>query len=141
MLMNISKLLSSRKALLRQAHLANLAFSYFTIRRLAERVTNARLQGRVRLKPTITGEEICPASLTAIDGSQSVIEEHFSDEDILQLADAVEFAFEGPFLEAEFPLQELAEKFATPLRRSLDRAGVTLDEPEMIENEAPRSDE
>jgi len=139
--MNISKLLSSRKALLRQAHLANLAFSYFTIRRLAERVTHARLQGRVRLKATVTGEEIIPASLTALDGSQSVIEEHFSDEDILQLADSVEFAFEGPFLEAEFPLQELTEKFASPLLRALDRAGVHIDQTEMIENDAPLGDE
>ena len=104
--MNFSKLLSSRQSILRQAHLANLAFSYFTISRLADRAAKAGLSQRVRLRATSVGEETIPASLTALTGSQSVIEEHFSDEDVLQLADSMEFALEGPFVEVEFTLDD-----------------------------------
>jgi hypothetical protein len=141
MLMNFSKLLSSRKALLRQAYLANLAFSFSTIRRLAERVGHARLGTRVLLRPTSLTDEIRPASLAALDGNQSVIEEHFSDEDILQLADAIEFALEGPFAEIEIKLDELALKYAAPLRAALDRAGIVVDESETVEGQTSRIEE
>ena len=136
--MNFSKLLSSRQSLLRQAHLANLAYSYFTIRRLGDRVTNARLHGRVRLRPTSVGDDVVPASLTALSGNQSVIEEHFSDDDVLQLVDSIEFALESSFGELEFELDELAATYAPPLREALVCAGVVLDDP-MIENNAPPS--
>jgi hypothetical protein len=135
--MNFSKLLSSRQSLLRQARLANLAFSYFTVCRLAKRVAMAGLTNQVRLRATTAGEEIIPASLTAISGNQSVIEEHFSDEDVLQLADSVEFALEAPFVEVEFALDELVSTFAVPLRVALEQAGVALDEPSEIEDQTP----
>jgi hypothetical protein len=138
--MNFSKLLSSRHSLLRQAHLANLAHSYFTISRLGDRVTNARLTGRVRLRPTSVGEDVVPASLTALSGNQSVIEEHFSDEDVLQLVDSIEFAIESSFTEIDFELDELATTYAPPLREALGCAGVILDEPSMIENNVPPPD-
>jgi hypothetical protein len=134
--MNISKLLSSRQTLLRQAHLANLAYSYFTLRRLGERVIRAGLQGRVQLRAATVGEDFIPATLVALDGSQSVIEEHFLDEDVLQLADSMEFALEGPFGEVEFLLEDLATKYAAPLREALDRAGVVIDAGEMIGDES-----
>jgi hypothetical protein len=139
--MNFSELLSSRKALLRQAYLANMAFSYFTIRRLAERAGHARLAVRVLLRPTRVTDEIRPASLTALDGNQSVVEEHFCDEDVLQLADAIEFALESPFIEIEIKLDELALKYAAPLRAALDRAGVVVDKGETVEGRASRVEE
>jgi hypothetical protein len=136
--MNFSKLLSSRQSLLRQAHLANLAYSYFTIRRLGDRVTNARLTGRVRLRPTSVSEDVTPASLTALAGNQSVLEEHFSDDDILQLVDSIEFALETTFSELDFEIDELASTYAPRLREALVCAGVVLDDP-MIENHTPPS--
>lgn len=134
--MNFSKLLSSRQSILRQAHLANLAFSYFTISRLADRAAKAGLSQRVRLRATSVGEETIPASLTALTGSQSVIEEHFSDEDVLQLADSMEFALEGPFVEVEFTLDDFVS-YAIPLRAALERNGVALDGPPQIQDNAP----
>jgi hypothetical protein len=141
--MKISKLLSSRQALLHQAHLANLAYSYSTLRRLADRVAKARLCGAVRLRATSVDadDETSPAALIALEGSQSVIEEHFTDEDVLQLADAIEFALESDFAEVEFALDELGERFAAPLRRTLDLAGIIIDQPEMIADNTPAGDD
>ena len=136
--MNLSELLKSRQGLLRQAHLANLAFSYTALQRFAERVENARIHGRVRLKPTGDDDEATPASLTALDGNQSVIEEHFADEDIHHMADSIAFAIETPFSEIEFNLRDLSEKFAATLRHELHEAGVVIDRAEMVENDIPR---
>jgi hypothetical protein len=135
--MNFSKLLSSRQSILRQAHLANLAFSYFTICRLADRAAKAGLTHRVKLRATNVGEEIVPASLIALSGNQSVIEEHFSDEDVLQLADSIEFAMEGPFAEVEFNFDDLVTAYAISLRVALERNGVALDEPTEMQDNAP----
>ena len=139
--MNFSKLLSSRQTLLRQAHLANLAHSYFTIRRLADRVTNANLRGLVRLRPTTVGDEACAASLAALEGNQSVIEEHFTVEDILELADSMEFAVDGSFAEIEFRLDELGVKFGASLRVALDRAGVVIDQGDAVEGQTSHHQE
>ena len=139
--MNFSKLLSSRQTLLRQAHLANLAHSYFTIRRLAERVTNAHLRGLVRLRPTVVGDDACAASLTALEGNQSVIEEHFTIEDILDLADSMEFALDGPFAEVEFQLDELGVRYGASLRTALDRAGVVIDQGDAVEGQTSHHQE
>ena len=139
--MNFSKLLSSRQTLLRQAHLANLAHSYFTIRRLAERVTNAHLRGLVRLRPTVVGDDACAASLTALEGNQSVIEEHFTIEDILELADSMEFALDGPYAEVEFQLDELGVRYGASLRVALDRAGVVIDQGDAVEGQASHHQE
>ena len=135
--MNISDLLKNRQSLLRQAHLANLAFSYTTLRRFAERVSNARLTGRVRLRPADDDEEITPATLTALEGNQSVIEEHFTDEEINQLADSIAFSLETSFNEIEFHIEQLAEKFAAALRAELTECGVALDHEEMIQDNTP----
>ncbi len=132
--MNISDLLKNRQEILRQAHLANLAFSYTTLQSIAERVSNARLKGRVRLKPADDGEDATPASLTALEGSQAVIDEHFIDEEIHQLADSIAFAIETPFDEIEFPIEHLAEKFAAVLRAELAECGIVCDERLLIEN-------
>lgn len=135
--MNISDLLKNRQELRRQVHLANLAFSYTTLRRFAERVNNARIQGRVRLRPASEGEDATPATLTALDGSQSVIEEHFIDEEIHQLADSIAFSIETSFNEIEFHIEHLAEKFAAALRTELTESGVSLDREEVIRNNTP----
>jgi hypothetical protein len=125
--MKLSKLLASRQSILRQAHLANLGQAYFTLRQLGDRVASARLCGRVRLQPADPREERYAAALTALTGSQARIEEHFSDEELMLLADAVALAIEAEFAEIEFNLEELDARFAAPLRVALEHAGVILD--------------
>ena len=99
-----------------------------TLQRLAARVATARLQGRVRLQPPEPGEQRFCATLTALEGNQSCIEEHFADEDLLHLADAVELALDTRYSELEFRIEELGERFSSPIRTALQQAGVVLDD-------------
>ena len=125
--MKLSRLLANRQTLNRQAYLANLAFGYFALKRIATRVAAARLHGLVRLQTAAPAEEHSWPTLTALEGNQSVIEEHFSDEDILHLADAIAFAREGDFTELEFELRDLEGNYVVPLQRTLAAAGIDLD--------------
>lgn len=125
--MRLSKLLATRQSIIRHANLANLAFSYQTLKRLADRAASARLRGRVQLRQADAAEELYWATLTALEGNQSVIEEHFDDEDIMDLADAIAYAIAGEFASIEFDLAAMTEKFVTPLRYALDQAGIAID--------------
>lgn len=123
----LTSLLTHRAALLAQARLANLAYAYETLRRFEQRIARARLRGRVTVRHAAPEEERYWASLTANDGAQSVLEEHFSDEDVMELADVISFLTCTHALELTFPLEELAERFLTPLRAELEREGVAID--------------
>ena len=125
--MKLSQLLATRKTIIHQANLANLAQAYMTLTRLAERVTAARLHGLVHLRQAGGDDEPHWASLTALEGNQSVIEEHFDDDDLMALADAIVFAIGHEFAEIEFNLEELSGKYVAPLRHALDKAGVAID--------------
>lgn len=123
----LSTLLSQRQALLRQARLANLAFAYTTLMEFARRITRAQLSGRVVLKPPAPHAEHYWASLTALDGNQSVIEEHFADEDLMDLADVLAFVTGNESLEVTFRLEDLADAYLVPLRMELERNGIVID--------------
>jgi hypothetical protein len=125
----LSHLIAERDRLLRQARLANLALAYQTINKLVERITRARLVGPVTLKPVSPHEESFCATLTALEGSQSVIEEHFTDEDLIELADVIGFVTGNDETETSFRLEEAAELFLVPLREELKREGVVIDRP------------
>ncbi|AHF89944.1 hypothetical protein OpiT1DRAFT_04093 [Opitutaceae bacterium TAV1] len=124
--MKLSDLLASRKTLIRLATLANMAWAWQTISRFAGRIAVARLQGIVRLQG---GPEDDPtqATLTAVTGSQSVIEEHFTDGDIMEMAEAVFLATDGGEHDITFALEEFAEHFLPPLREAFTRAHVAID--------------
>jgi len=126
--MKLSQLLATRKTIIHQANLANLAYAYVTLTRLADRVAAVRLHGLVRLRQA-GGDQEEPhwASLTALEGNQSVIEEHFDDDDLMALADAIAYAVGHEFAEIEFNLEELSGKYVAPLRHALDKAGVAID--------------
>ena len=126
--MKLSQLLATRKTIIHQANLANLAYAYVTLTRLADRVAAARLHGLVRLRQA-GGDQEEPhwASLAALEGNQSVIEEHFDDDDLMALADAIAYAVGHEFAEIEFNLEELSGKYVAPLRHALDKAGVAID--------------
>lgn len=126
--MNFHQLLQQRDALLRQARLANIAFAYRRLRDFAGRIDRARLQGEVTLRPGDPAADLPWPELIAEEGSQSVIEEHFLDEDISELADILAF-LGGNDKPAEytFRLEELGSRFLPGLRRELERAGVALE--------------
>ena len=48
--MNLTQLLTQRRTLLRQGHLANLAFAYVRLSEFAQRLDRAGLKGTVRLR-------------------------------------------------------------------------------------------
>lgn len=125
--MKLSKLLTTRQALLRQAQLANLAFAYAVLDRFATRIANANLRGLVKLRPADPTEERFWATLRALEGNQSVLEEHFADHELIEFADAMAFAAEEEFTELDFRLEELSEKFLLPLRHMLELSGVEID--------------
>lgn len=125
--MKISKLLDSHRVILQQARLANLAQAFLTLRRLAERVRRARLCGLVQLRQPDAAEERYWASLTALEGSQSVIEEHFTDEELMEFADAAAYARDTTALDVTFRLEHADALFVQPLEAELRRHGVEFD--------------
>jgi hypothetical protein len=125
--MKLSKLLATRKNLQRQAHLATLAHAWFVLNRLADRIATVQLQGLVRLQPPEPRDERYGVTLTALEGSQARLEEHFSDDDLMQLADAVALAVEADFAEIEFNLEDIRPYFIAPLRFALEQAGIVVD--------------
>lgn len=142
--MNFHQLLQLREALVRQARLANVAFAWHRLALLGDRIDAAGLRGPVRLRIADDASEAPWPTLTALEGSQSVIEEHFTDEDIVELADLIGFTGADPVDGAhEFRLDELATRFGRPLRLELERAGIRAEgaAPRGLDpSEAPRRD-
>ena len=126
--MKLSQLLQQREALLRQSRLSNLAFAYWHLGRLVARITGAGLRGNVRLQPADPDAERYWPVLTALEGSQSVIEEHFTDEELTDLADAIAYTTGASDLDVTFRIEQLADKFLAPVRRQLEQSGVVLDD-------------
>ena len=130
--MKLSQLLQPREALLRQSRLSNLAFAYWHLGNLVTRIVNAKLRGQVRLQPADPAAERYWPVLTALEGSQSVIEEHFTDENVLELADLIYFLTGDDGADMTFRLEDMAANFLTPLQHQLQQGGVEF------EQDAPR---
>lgn len=122
--MNFHQLLHQRDALLRQARLANTAYAYRRLGGFAGRITRARLHGAVRLDSGDPAGERPWPGLTALDGSQAALEEHFLDEDILELVDILCFLGLDTDSGVTFRLEELKGRFLPGLRRELALAGI-----------------
>ena len=125
--MKLSHLLAQRAELLKQVRLANLAYAYNALKQFAARVARAQLRGPVMLRPVSPDEERFCVTLTALEGSQSVIEEHFSDEDIVILGDVLGYATGHPTHELTFYIDQL-DGFVASLRADLQQADVAVDE-------------
>ncbi|HEX2861206.1 MAG TPA: hypothetical protein VHN79_06185 [Lacunisphaera sp.] len=125
--MNLHHLLRQRDALLRQARLANVAFAYQRLAEFAGRIARAQLCGAVALHPgDPSGERPWPG-ISALEGSQAVIEEHFLDEELVELADILAFLGEEVSEEGlTLRLEELAGRFLPQLRRELLAGGIEL---------------
>jgi hypothetical protein len=124
--MNLSQLLASRPALLRQAALANAAFAYAVLRGLGRRIENARLRGPVRLLAVDPALERYSPILIALAGSQAVLDEHFDESDLVRLSDALAFAGSTPTTEFEFFLEDMFARYSPALRAALLAAGVEI---------------
>jgi len=125
--MKFNELLEGREILQRQAALANLAFAYETLREFAERIARAQLKGEVTLKSADPDSDRYWATLTANRGPQSVIEEHFTEEDLTDFADAISFSTGHDDFEATFSIEDFPQAFLAPLRAALENAGVVMD--------------
>lgn len=126
--MKLSILLSQRQALLHEVRLANLAFAYAKLSEIAGRLARAQLCGTVTLRQPTPDAESGWTPLLALEGNQSVIEEHFTDEDLTDFADAIAFITDATSLDVTFRIEELAERYLVPLRHQLEQAGITFDQ-------------
>ncbi len=125
--MKLSHLISRREALLRQTHLANMAFAYQQLETLVARLDQSKLRGLVCLEPRDPAADRYWPVLAALEGNQSVIEEHFTDGHVADLADVLAFNTGCDDAVMSFRLEEIGEKFLVPLRGELLKAGVQLD--------------
>jgi hypothetical protein len=125
--MKLTTLLAQRQALLRQSHLANLAFAHERLSEFARRITRAGLRGPVVLKRADPENGRDWPVLIALRGSQSVLDEHFAEEDVIDLADVIAYALDAQEAEVAFDLGELKTLFLRPVHLALEEAGVQID--------------
>ena len=136
----LSTLLTQREVLLRQARLANLAFAYQTLNAIAARIVQTQLSGRVTLKPMAPKEERYWPALLGDDINQSVVEEHFSDQNVMDLADVIAFITANDTAEISFRLEDIADTFLVPLRVELEREGVSIDQGGVLDQRTEAKD-
>lgn len=134
--MKLSSLLTRRQALLESARLANLAFAYERLSEFVRRIEGAKLSGAVQLRPADPDAQRYSPVLVALEGSQSVIEEFFDDQDLFDLADILAFALVENTGSLTFRLEEVSTRFLLPLRDQLCQAGVIIDRADSF-HEAP----
>jgi hypothetical protein len=125
--MKLSLILAQRSALLQQVRLANLAFAYAKLSEIAARIDRARLRGSINLRQVGPDAEFGGLPLTALEGNQSVFEEHFTDEELTDFADAIAFITGVGRLDLTFRVEETADNFVAPLRHELEQAGLIFD--------------
>jgi hypothetical protein len=126
--MKLTQLLHQRDALIRQARLANVAFAYQRLRDFAARIARARLKGVVTLHGgDPAGEQPWPR-LVADEGRQSAIEEHFLDEDVIELADILAFLHDtGRLDELSFRIEDIGPRYLPRLLHELELARIVLE--------------
>lgn len=125
--MKLNQLLQQRASLLRQTRLANVAFMYAEVGRFVGRIVRGNLRGQVTLYLADPAAQRAWPILVADEGSQAVLEEHFLDKDILDLADLLTFtAGNEPRGAFTFRLEEFGSRFGLALRQELEAAGVEL---------------
>lgn len=125
--MKLSQLLAKRSELLRQARLANQAFAFERLEEFARRLTRAGIRGGLRLQQVSPENERYCATLTGECCNPSVIEEHFTEEELVEFADAVALSIGANDIDLCFPAEDLRRRFQEPLRQRLEAEGVLLD--------------
>lgn len=128
--MKFQDLLYRRDELIREARLANVAYAYQWIGDFAARIAQSGLRGEVTLLGPNPEEERLQPILRAENFSQSVIEEHFLNEEIAELAAVLAFAYgAGMVAEVRFKLEDVGPHVLPRLRLELEASGVQLEEP------------
>ena len=126
--MKLSDLIASRPAILRKAALAHTAAAWATLQHYADRIAAGGLRGTVHLRQGESDDGEAPwAMLTSHELRPSVIEEHFTEDDLLALAEVLAFVTETVRVDLTFRLETLMEDHGSPLLRTLQKAGVTID--------------
>ncbi len=123
----LSQLFKERQWLLSRASLANSAYAYALLSEFAARIARADLRGAVALRSPSPESDVFWATLVALEGHQSQIEEHFTDEDLMDLADAIGYVTGEKEVTITFRIEDFAETFLAPLRAALEQAGVVMD--------------
>jgi len=123
----LTELLQARDSLVRRATLANMAYGYRLLSEFSERIRRADLRGLVAIRsPETNGENW--ASLVALEGSQARLDEHFSEEDVMDLTDAIRYVTGGEIhIDLTFRIEDVGHMFLTPLRDTLQGYGVVFD--------------
>ncbi len=123
--MNFAELLQQRDRLLQQARLANLAYAHERLTDYARRVERAGLGGALALRPADPAAERPWPTLETSGCAASVIEEHFLEEDVLELDEILAFLrAEGFEADEVFSLPDIRGRWLPWLRRELRRGGV-----------------
>lgn len=123
--MTYKELLEHRDELLRVAKLANIAHAHYWLGGFADRVDRARLRGEVVLRGPDADEGRLEPELVAVDFSQSVVEEHFEDEEIRELHAVLSFVHDAErIVEARFRLEGVGELYLPAIRRVLVVMGI-----------------
>lgn len=126
--MKLSALLASRPTILRQAALAHIATAWLTLHHASMRIAAAGLHGTVRLTQGDPEADEAPwATLTSDEIRASVLSEHFTEDDLIELADAIGYATDCDRVDVMFPIDCLGDAYEEPLLRTLKKSGVTLD--------------
>lgn len=127
--MKFDDLLNYRDELVRHARLANVAYAYQWLSDFGARVAQSGLRGEVMLRGADAEGNPRRPVLVALDFSQAVVQEHFLDEEIAELAAVLAFAHHGSLvIELKFRLEEIAARFLPALRRELEESDVFPEE-------------
>ena len=137
--MKFNELLLRRTELLRQARLANVAYAYQWLGDFAERIERAGLHGSVTLRGPDPEQESGEAVLVANNFSQSVLQEHFLEEEIAELHAVLAFVHgAGVIAELKIELGEIAARYLPSLRQALESAdALPKEEPSPVEDAGP----
>jgi hypothetical protein len=137
--MKFDDLLNYRDELVRHARLANVAYAYQWLTDFSARVAHSGLQGEVVLRAADAEGNPQRASLTAVNFSQAVVQEHFLEAEIAELAAVLAFVHNGGVVVAlRFRLEEVAARFLPALRRELEESEVFPEEPASSAEDAGR---
>ena len=123
--MNFQELLDHREALIRQARLANGAFAWQRLVEFTQRAQRAGLRGPAVLHLADPAADRPLPALLPLVASRAVVDEHFTDEDLADLADGLLFAAlptQGE--DIPFCFESMLAELGEPLRRELAAAGV-----------------
>lgn len=127
MIMNFAELLHQRDGLLQQARLANLAFAHERLAEYAHRLGRAGLSGAITVQPADPAAEIGWPTLVAPDIAPAVLDEHFLDEDAVELDELLEFLrAEGVAVQDTICRADIEGRLLPWVGRELARHGVRV---------------